>query len=690
LRQSARKLLSALASGAIAAGLLAAFCAAPATASDPLQMIRLRVEGGEENWHPDNDFELFWGRPADPSQEAAVSAIYRVRNATGQTVIPDTRVAGKWQWIGNIHLPSGPGQYTIEVWLEGKSGTTGQPLSATLLLDDRPPGSIGLSLPAGWIGAGATPILHLGHPAGPQPVSGIRGYAISIDGDPAGSPCAAPDRCSDAETDLRGGIDEDTMSLGIMPEGVGIVHAVAVSGSGLKSTAVASVTVHVDATRPAIELHGLPGGWARTPVRLTASATDWLSGMVAAGPIGPSTLIAVDGAVPRREAGDTVAATVTGNGVHLVSAFARDAAGNLSDGKAPSSQAVVRIDQDPPRVAFARSQDPAEPERIEATVSDPLSGPNPARGSIAVRPAGTARQFAPLPTTVAGGKLTAHWSSDTVAPGSYEFRATGYDAAGNSAVADRRASGARMVLASPLKKLTTIRAGLGGKRLVWHRCARADGQRRCRPETIRSFERRPATRSVPYGRGMPFAGQLTSASGAALAGMPVEVIETFGAGADPARRTTTVATAADGTFLTHLQPGPSREVEAVFAGNRLLARAAGRRLRLLVLAGVRMHASAASAAVGGAPVLFRGQLFGAGGSIPPGGRPIELQFRLPRGEWSEFRTIQTDAHGRFRYPYSFSDDDSRGVRFEFRAYAPAEDGWPYEPASSRPVFVTGR
>lgn len=669
---------------------MTALYASPATASDPLQMINLRVEGGEDAWHPDNDFELVWGRPADPSQESSTGAIYRVRNAAGQAVTPDTRVAGKVLRIGNIHLPSGPGQYTAEVWLEGKSGATGQPASATLLFDDRPPGSISLSAPTGWIGASSAPILHIGHPADPQPVSGIHGYAVSIDSDPAGSPCEAPDRCSDAETDLRSGIYGDTISLGILPEGVSVVHAVAVSGSGMKSASVASVTMHVDATRPGIELHGLPGGWARGPVWLTATAADSLSGMVAAGPGGPSTSIVVDGGVPRREAGDAVVATVTGNGVHQVSAFARDAAGNPSDSQAPTSQAVVRIDQAPPKVTFARSQDPAEPERIEATVSDPLSGPDPGRGSIAVRLAGTARQFAPLPTAVAGGRLTAHWSSDAVAAGSYEFRVTGYDAAGNSAATDRRASGARMVLPSPLKKLTTIRAGLGGKRLVWHRCSGAAGQRHCRPETIRSFERRPASRSVPYGRGMPFAGQLTSAAGAPLAGMPVEVIETFAAGADPAQRITTVSTAADGSFLTHLPPGPSREVEAVFAGNRLLARAAGRRLHLLVLAGVRMHASAAAAAVGGAPVVFGGQLYGAGGSIPPGGRPVELQFRLPDGEWTEFRTIQTDAHGRFRYPYAFSDDDSRGVRFEFRAYAPAEEGWPYEPAASRPVFVTGR
>jgi 5-hydroxyisourate hydrolase-like protein (transthyretin family) len=89
-------------------------------------------------------------------------------------------------------------------------------------------------------------------------------------------------------------------------------------------------------------------------------------------------------------------------------------------------------------------------------------------------------------------------------------------------------------------------------------------------------------------------------------------------------------------------------------------------------------------------VAFSGRVGDLDASIPAGGRPVELQFRFPGSEWSEFRTVQTDAQGRFRYPYSFSDDDSRGIRFQFRAYVPAQDDWPYEPAFSRSVFVTGR
>lgn len=75
--------------------------------------------------------------------------------------------------------------------------------------------------------------------------------------------------------------------------------------------------------------------------------------------------------------------------------------------------------------------------------------------------------------------------------------------------------------------------------------------------------------------------------------------------------------------------------------------------------------------------------------MPEDGKVVHLQFRLPGLPWSEFRSVRTNASGRFRYAYRFSDDDSRGARFQFRAYAPAQAGWPFEPAGSLPVSVLG-
>jgi hypothetical protein len=159
----------------------------------------------------------------------------------------------------------------------------------------------------------------------------------------------------------------------------------------------------------------------------------------------------------------------------------------------------------------------------------------------------------------------------------------------------------------------------------------------------------------------------------------------------PRRRTTVVGTDPHGAFALRLRPGPSRDVVARFAGTPLLSRAAGRSAHLEAPTRIRLRSSASTARVGGRPVVFSGTVGRRGATANAvAGLPVELQFRFRGAAWSEFRTVEADAHGRFRYRYRFSDDDSRGVRFRFRAYAKGREGWPYGPGTSRPVSVTGR
>jgi hypothetical protein len=318
----------------------------------------------------------------------------------------------------------------------------------------------------------------------------------------------------------------------------------------------------------------------------------------------------------------------------------------------------VKIDREPPRVAFAGAQDPLEPERIEARASDSLSGLDSALGSIGVRPAGSNQRFVELPSQRSGSLLRARWDSEAYPPGEYEFRATAFDLAGNSASSLSRVNGSPMRLASPLKITTTLLSGF-------------------------------RSRTVRYGQTTSFSGRLTAGRNAPLPGMPVRVIERFEPGAVPRERLSTVRTGAGGAFSVRLGPGPSRDLIAVAPPTATLRGASSRPRRLTVRGGVRMRVSSPIARVGGRPVVFRGRVVGRGASIPADGKAVRLQFRLPGLPWSEFRTIRTDPHGYFRYAYRFADDDSRGVRFQFRAYAPAQAGWPFEPAGSPPVAVLG-
>jgi hypothetical protein len=156
------------------------------------------------------------------------------------------------------------------------------------------------------------------------------------------------------------------------------------------------------------------------------------------------------------------------------------------------------------------------------------------------------------------------------------------------------------------------------------------------------------------------------------------------------QRITLLSTDADGGFSTRLPAGPSREIAAYFDGTAALGRSAAPAVDLDVRSDVRLRVSSSMARIGGRPLVFSGRVRARAGELPDGGKTVALQFRLPGLAWADFRTLHTDGRGRFRFPYRFSDDDSRGVRFQFRAYAPAQGGWPYEPGGSRPVVVTGK
>jgi hypothetical protein len=631
----------------------------PQAPADSFQPIDLRVEGGQDSWHRSQLFNLNWTNP--PGTVAAVH--YRLLGPSGEVLIGDKTMAWAATSITPLRVGEEPGVYTAEVWLEDGSGGAGPPVPAKLRFDDTPPGRVEAETPTGWIGRTDFPYaIRLSGPAGPLPPSGIRGYAVSVDASPNGDPCPGAGAC-EANVTAQAGMG--SFAVPDLPEGQSYVHAVAISGAGVASAGPSNATVRVDETDPVTTIEGVPAGWSRTPVVLRANAGDEASGMATAGTGAPFTAIRIDGGAPIIAAGDSVSTTVIGAGVHTVAYYARDAAGNVNDGgtsnghpnRGPAT-ALVRIDRDPPALVFLAAQSPADPERIEARAADAGSGLDPGRGSIAVRRLGSGDRFAPLPTDTIGDSLAAHWNSAIYPPGEYEFQVTVYDRAGNQATSSLRADGTPMRLRGPLKLPVRI---VGAS----HR------------------------RTLRYGRGTWFGGRLVAARRTPLAGMPVRVSERFAAGSVPSERVSTVRTGADGRFGLHLPPGPSRGVSAEVAPTATTYGARSGELVLDVRSHVVFHVSAPTARVGGRPVVFRGRVAAGGVAMPAEGKTVQLQFRLPGLPWREFRGVRSDRQGRFHYAYRFSDDDSRGVRFQFRAYAPAQTGWPFEPAGSLPVSVLG-
>ncbi len=155
--------------------------------------------------------------------------------------------------IQQLTVPAIPGAYTAEVWLEDAGGDEGAPVTAQAALRRsaaRPGRSA--AAPAAGSPAPAFPSRSTSAiPPAPQPLSGIRGYAVSIDRAADGEPCAGTFACSEAETDLRGGVGGDSLAIAELPEGVSYVHAVAVSGSGMRSAEAGSAIAARRQDRPA-------------------------------------------------------------------------------------------------------------------------------------------------------------------------------------------------------------------------------------------------------------------------------------------------------------------------------------------------------------------------------------------------------------------------------------------------------
>jgi hypothetical protein len=344
-------------------------------------------------------------------------------------------------------------------------------------------------------------------------------------------------------------------------------------------------------------------------------------------------------------------------GQNALSVCAIDFAGNRA-----CDRRLVRVDNTPPRVAFANPS-ANDPELIRAHLVDATSGV--ASGQILYRRLGD-KLWRPLETRLTSGQVRGRIDSTVEPPGEYEFMAEGRDRAGNVARTTSRANGEPMVLTFPLKSRARLDAHLvpGGARLL----------------------------TVGYGEGARIAGRLRDASGAPIANQEVTVVESFAAGALIDRRIGTVRTDRDGSWTQRLRPGPSRIVRATFEGTRryLPDHAAAGRLR--VNSKASFHLSRRQVPEG-RRVTFRGRVAHLGARIPPGGKLIELQVK-DGPQWHTVRHVfSTRPSGRYRMRYRFARFYTSNVSYRFRIKVLREAGWPYAaPVSSRPkrLVVTVR
>ena len=337
------------------------------------------------------------------------------------------------------------------------------------------------------------------------------------------------------------------------------------------------------------------------------------------------------------------------DGRNSVDVCAIDFAGNRT-----CHERTIRVDNTPPAITFAPSQDPEDPELIRAPVRDATSGVED--GAILYRPVGQSA-WRHLGTRLRDGALEARVDSIGNSPGRYEFVAVASDAAGNIARTTARADGRPMILAFPLKTASRLSAHLapgGASRLT-----------------------------VRYGHGAKVAGRLRDAAGRPLGGQPVTVTERFGAGALIDRRVRTVMTDPDGLWGERLPAGPSRRVIARYQGTTRYLADGAKAGGLHVKTKATFHLSRPRVREG-RRVVFRGRVAHLAARIPAGGKLIELQVK-DGSHWHTVRqAFYTHPGGRYRMRYRFARFYTSNVAYRFRVKVLREQGWPYKaPVSSR-------
>ena len=397
-----------------------------------------------------------------------------------------------------------------------------------------------------------------------------------------------------------------------------------------------------------------------------------------AGPSGYDTGVQL---APGRDIAALPDRTLPRPGVYVLRLWLRDEAGNADP--ASAIEATMRLDDVPPGVAFEAVPDPTGtelPDKVSAKLFDEHSGP--ARGTIEYRRLGGERWLA-LPTSLeAGSAGTARLVAavpESLEPGTYVFRATASDAAGNSVSTTRRADGTEMALRKTPPPVGPSRPA-------------AAGASRAAPAKTRLFARlrwrkRSGSRvTVPFGAGASLSGRLLNADGAGLAGRRLRVVSRPSHGALARRRLAIVETGEHGGFELTLPAGPSRRITVVFRGVDGLAAARRPALALRVRGALTLGASPRDLRTGDS-VLLWGRVRARAAPLPRRGKLVAIQYYESESRiWRPVLVTRSDHSGRFRARYRFRYVVGT-ARIRLRAVALAEERWPYAPGASRPVTV---
>ena len=194
------------------------------------------------------------------------------------------------------------------------------------------------------------------------------------------------------------------------------------------------------------------------------------------------------------------------------------------------------------------------------------------------------------------------------------------------------------------------------------------------------------TKRVPHGHTTTVSGWLGLADGTALPGETVEVLTAPDNGLGKFTPAAEAITGAAGTWTASLPAGPSRLIEASYAGNATTQQSTSGQATLLVPAKVDLKSVTPRRVAWGHTITIRGRLLG--GYLPNAGINVRLRIGIANANTTFGVREHVSGSGNFTATYTFGPGDPGIHRIYWFQIAslPAGD-YPYTPAASNRIYV---
>ena len=195
---------------------------------------------------------------------------------------------------------------------------------------------------------------------------------------------------------------------------------------------------------------------------------------------------------------------------------------------------------------------------------------------------------------------------------------------------------------------------------------------------------------VGHGKRTSVSGWLGMPDGTALAGQAVQILTAPDNGLGQFSEAAVAVTAANGTWSARLPAGPSRLVEAYYAGAPTLEPSQSSQVHVVVPAKVKLIGVSPTRVAWGGTVRIVGKL--EGGYLPAGGALLRLRIGFGSGYTTYGVQEHVTGNGRFSTTYTFGLGDPNVYRsYWFQIASLPMGDYPWAPAASgkRSVLVGG-